>query len=251
MALTLTTFTPFSPLLTRAKRERKATTIHASSTSASTEKVEIRVCVNRTCARQGSRETLLTLSGLAPPGLSVNSCGCLGRCGAGPNVVVLPKGELVGHCGTPARAAEVLAWMCGPSFDPGTNLEALGLRKRAELALEKGNEAEAVALLSQAIELNPSGGLHVLYHTRSAAKLAMGDNAGALLEAKEACNVDPKFPQGYISQGDAFLAMEEYNSAEEAYATALDLDPSIRRSRSFKARVTKLQGKLMAANASS
>ncbi|XP_078151011.1 uncharacterized protein LOC144546336 [Carex rostrata] len=249
MALTVT-HPSFSSLVTCAKRERKFT-VHASATSTSTEKIELRVCVNRTCARQGSRETLLTISGLAPPGLSVVSCGCLGRCGTGPNVVVLPKGELVGHCGTPARAAEVLAWVCGPNFDPGTNLEALGLRKRAEVALEKENAAEAVALLSQAIELNPYGGLHVLYNTRSAAKLAMGDSAAALLDAKKACEIATTFPQGYISQGDAFLAMEECNSAEEAYATALNLDPSIRRSKSFRARVTKLQEKLMAVNASS
>jgi hypothetical protein len=149
MALTVTaTFPPFSSLLTRVKREIR-TTVQASATSTTTEKIELRVCVNRTCAKQGSRDFLLTLSALAPPGLSVSSCGCLGRCGAGPNVVVLPKGELVGHCGTPARAAELLAWVCGPNFDPGTNLEALGLRKRAEVALEKGNAAEAVAVLSQ------------------------------------------------------------------------------------------------------
>lgn len=121
------------------------------------EKVEIRVCVNRTCNRMGSREILAVLSDISPPEVSVTSCGCLGRCGAGPNLAVLPEGTLVGHCGTPARAAELLAGVCGGvrggaegSFDPWKNLEALALRRKGEAELvDGGNPAEAEALLSQ------------------------------------------------------------------------------------------------------
>lgn len=40
--------------------------------------------------------------------------------------------------------------------------------------------------------------------------------------------------QAYICQGDAFLAMEQLDLAEKSYLTALEIDPSIRRSRSFK-----------------
>lgn len=40
--------------------------------------------------------------------------------------------------------------------------------------------------------------------------------------------------QAYICEGDAFMAMEQYNEAEKSYSIALDVDPSIRRSRSFK-----------------
>lgn len=43
----------------------------------------------------------------------------------------------------------------------------------------------------------------------------------------------PKF-QGYICQGDAFLAMDHYDAAEKSYATCLEIDPSVRRSKSFK-----------------
>lgn len=111
--------------------------------------MEIRVCVNRTCGRQGSRDILAVLSAIAPPGISVVSCGCLGRCGAGPNLAVLPPGTLLGHCGTAAKAAQLLAGLCGPEFDPQRNLETLALRKKAEDELEKGNEAEAESLLSQ------------------------------------------------------------------------------------------------------
>ncbi|KAK9115609.1 hypothetical protein Sjap_014556 [Stephania japonica] len=212
--------------------------------------LEIRVCVNRTCAKQGSRETLEILSGIAPSNVSINSCGCLGRCGAGPNLVVLPDELLVSHCGTAAQAAEVMARIgCGEGSK--RSLEALALRKRAEGELERGNWSEAEVLLSQAIDLKPSGGLHFILRSRSVGRLAMGNYLGALEDAEEAIQLAPKYPQAYLCQGDAFLALEKFDAAENSYAIALEIDPSLRRSKSFKARVAKLQEKLSAANAPS
>ncbi|VFQ62019.1 unnamed protein product [Cuscuta campestris] len=78
-------------------------------------KIELRVCTNRACRRQGSLESLRVLSGIAPPHVAVAAGGCLGKCGAGPNLVVLPDAVLVKHCGTPARAAETMSFLClGP-----------------------------------------------------------------------------------------------------------------------------------------
>lgn len=90
-----------------------------------------------------------------------------------------------------------------------------------------------------------------MYKFRSAARLGMGDSEGALKDAEEACRIAPKFPQAFICQGDAFMEMEQWDSAEKAYSNALLIDPSIRKSRSFKARVAKLQERLTASNASS
>jgi len=53
--------------------------------------------------------------------------------------------------------------------------------------------------------------------------------------------------QAHLLRGDALLAMGEYCAAENAYEDALDLDPSIRRSKSFKARVERLREKLVSA----
>lgn len=117
--------------------------------------------------------------------------------------------------------------------------------------MERGNFDEAEALLSKAIDLKPSGGLQFVYRFRSAARLARADAEGALQDAEEACLIAPRFPQAYICQGDAFLAMEEWAAAEKAYSNALLIDPSIRRSQSFKARVAKLQEKLILSNVSS
>lgn len=121
---------------------------------------EVRVCTNRTCRSQGSFETLHILSGIAPPHVSVNSCGCLGRCGTGPNLVILPAGVIVGHCGTPSKAAQLMISVIG-NFDGNNNddndkksklcLEAFALRKRAEDKMASGDFDEAHVLLSQVL----------------------------------------------------------------------------------------------------
>lgn len=213
--------------------------------------VEVRVCTNRTCARQGGREVLAALAGLAPPAVDVASCGCLGRCGAGPNVAASVPGSaaVFGHVGTAARGAQLLEHLLGPAeFDAALGLTALATREKAEAALEKGNADEAEALLTEVIGFNACGGLHLVYMSRSKARLEIGDIPGALGDAEEAIRIAPRFPQAHLLRGDALFAMGEYSVAEDAYADALDLDPSIRRSKSFRARVERLREKLVSVN---
>ncbi|KAJ7975347.1 Tetratricopeptide repeat-containing protein [Quillaja saponaria] len=214
---------------------------------------EIRVCTNRTCRRQGSFQTLETLSGLAPPNVDVKSCGCLGRCGAGPNIAFLPERIIVGHCGTAARAAQVMVGLFSASEGTDSDevkksLDALSLRKRAEIEFEKKNFDEAELLLSQAIELKPFGGFHIIYKCRSVVRLALGNNSGALEDAREALTLAPEYAEAYICEGNALVAMDQLDLAEKSYLTAIHIDPSIRHSKSFKVRITKLQDKLTTAN---
>ncbi|TQD94223.1 hypothetical protein C1H46_020175 [Malus baccata] len=222
---------------------------------------EIRVCTNRTCRRQGSMQILETLTDLAPPNVSVKSSGCLGRCGAGPNLVALPAATLVAHCGTTARAAEVLVALVlprgregdgggGSNWDAIVNrsLEALALRNKARSeVVDKNNFSQAELFLSQAIELGPIGGVHIMYKERSLARLASGNCSGALEDAAQALALHPLYPEAYICQGDAFLVMNKFDSAQRSYSTALQMDPSLRRSKSFKARIANLE-KLTAVN---
>ncbi|XP_011086960.1 probable UDP-N-acetylglucosamine--peptide N-acetylglucosaminyltransferase SEC [Sesamum indicum] len=237
--------------------KKQAINITAKASSSPYEKkdkIEIRVCTNRTCRKQGSLEVLQVLSGIAPPFVTVNSCGCLGRCGSGPNIVILPEAVFVAHCGTPTKAATTMSIACGVDDDGDVGssgkkcLEALALRKRAEEETGRGDFAQAYSLLSQAIDLKPFGGLHIMYKDRSAARLAMGDINGALKDAKEAMTLAPQYPEAYICKGDVLMAMDHCDVAEECYLIALDLDPSIRRSKSFKAKMAKLQEKLAPAN---
>lgn len=245
---------PFSPFLLfpLPNSHLNNSRIKAAASSSSERKIEIRVCTDRACRKQGSLDTLQVLSGIAPPFVSVNSCGCLGHCGAGPNVVVLPGPVFVKHCGTPTRAAEVVAFVClGRDDVEGEcrrSLEALALRKRAEDEMGNANFSEAHRLLSQAIDLKPFGGVHIMLKDRSAAELAMGNLAEALEDAKEALTIAPNYPEGYICQGDALMALDQVDAAEKSYSMALELDPSIQRSKSFKARIAKLKEKLALAN---
>uniref|UniRef100_A0A453DEC7 Uncharacterized protein n=1 Tax=Aegilops tauschii subsp. strangulata TaxID=200361 RepID=A0A453DEC7_AEGTS len=173
---------------------------------AAAEAVEIRVCTNRTCARQGGREVLAALEGLSPPPprVDVASCGCLGRCGAGPNVGASVPGRgnaVFGHVGTAARAARLLEHLLGAAeFDAAAGLAALALREKAEAALAEGDAAQAEALFTEvrSIAMDAPGGLHLAYGGRCKARLAIGDTAGALADADEATRIAPKFPQTVV-----------------------------------------------------
>ncbi|KAF3885488.1 (2Fe-2S) ferredoxin domain-containing protein [Tolypothrix bouteillei VB521301] len=51
----------------------------------------IRVCQNRACRKQGAAKVLAAFEARLIPGVTVSGCGCLGQCGNGPIVLVLPE----------------------------------------------------------------------------------------------------------------------------------------------------------------
>ncbi|GLJ32873.1 hypothetical protein SUGI_0662050 [Cryptomeria japonica] len=230
-----------------AEQCKRGRAVKASFQSQSSEtkkkEQEIRVCVNKACSKSGSRETQQLLMSLAPPHVIVKTCNCLGRCGLGPNLVLLPAEIFVSHCTTAAHAARLLAAQCGAS-DPENNLIALSLKEQGNKAFECGNAVQAELLYSQAIDLKPSGGQHFLYANRSAARLAIGDNVGSLSDAKEASRIASNWHVAHTRQGDAYYALGEYEAAEHAYSCALAIEPSIHNSKPFKAQIKKLQEKL-------
>ncbi|KDP45795.1 hypothetical protein JCGZ_17402 [Jatropha curcas] len=232
---------PLSSSLSSTKKKWKL-----EAASGSTE--EIRVCTNRSCRRQGSVQTLQVIKDISPPNISVNSCGCLGRCGAGPNVVRLPQGIIVGHCSTATSAARVTVGQDDAAIRKA--LDALALRNKAQAEIDQGNFYQAELLLSQAINHKPFSGLHTTYKCRSLVRLAMGNYTGALEDAQEALNLSPQYLEAYMCEGDAFMEMEQYDAAEKSYSMCLQIDPTVRRSKSFKTRVSKLQERLIAASMS-
>jgi (2Fe-2S) ferredoxin len=52
---------------------------------------QILICQNRTCKQQGSIEVLTAFQTQATSKFPVRGCGCLGQCGNGPMVLVLPE----------------------------------------------------------------------------------------------------------------------------------------------------------------
>ena len=50
----------------------------------------VRVCLNRTCRKQGANLVLAAFEVSVVPQITVTGSGCLGQCGNGPMVLVLP-----------------------------------------------------------------------------------------------------------------------------------------------------------------
>jgi (2Fe-2S) ferredoxin len=66
----------------------------------------IRVCQNRTCRKQGAKEVLAAFEVLPVPEVTVIASSCLGQCGNGPMVLVLP--DMVWYCGVQASEVPVV-----------------------------------------------------------------------------------------------------------------------------------------------
>ncbi|MEG4984511.1 (2Fe-2S) ferredoxin domain-containing protein [Microcoleus sp. BR0-C5] len=52
---------------------------------------QVLVCQNRTCRKQNSAKVLAAFQKLSPSEVEVVASGCLGQCGNGPMVLVLPE----------------------------------------------------------------------------------------------------------------------------------------------------------------
>lgn len=122
------------------------------ATAACATAFEVRICTNKVCRRQGSAQLaqlgqdivqalsnvdVISVGKLAndsdaqtalllttSPHHSLHQAGCLGSCGAGPNMAVVPldgtQPLLLHHISTPARLAEALREVCGaPVGEPG------------------------------------------------------------------------------------------------------------------------------------
>lgn len=50
----------------------------------------VRVCQNRTCKKQGAAKVLAAFTSLPVANVMIIASGCLGQCGNGPMVLVLP-----------------------------------------------------------------------------------------------------------------------------------------------------------------
>ena len=51
----------------------------------------IKVFQNRTCKKQGSAKVLAAFQRFYLPNITIEKSGCLGKCGSGPMVLILPE----------------------------------------------------------------------------------------------------------------------------------------------------------------
>jgi hypothetical protein len=189
---------------------------------------QIRICTNKTCARQGSKQILQFAKDLSLPGVEISGCGCLGSCGNGPNAAVIPLGDsraspmLLYHLSTPNDLSEALTAVCDAKIDSGV-LKCTELRLAGNSAALNNDLPRAISLYTQALDLNPSYGRHLLLSNRSAARLASGDAAGALVDATAAVEFSPvEFSKAWIRQADALFALGRYQDALGAVRAAVE-----------------------------
>ncbi|WP_066379251.1 (2Fe-2S) ferredoxin domain-containing protein [Anabaena sp. CA = ATCC 33047] len=66
----------------------------------------VRVCQNRTCKKQGAKEVLAAFTALPVADVTVIASGCLGQCGNGPMVLILP--DMVWYSGIQPQEVPLL-----------------------------------------------------------------------------------------------------------------------------------------------
>jgi hypothetical protein len=171
---------------------------------------------------------------LALPGLTVTESGCLGRCGAGPNVAVLPAGVVVAGLGTPARLIEILALASDVDLPTGL-LPATSARLAGNAAARAGDWAGAAACFTRGLSIPSAGAFATasLHANRSAARLALGDVAGAVADGDAAVEAAAALPvsssagtSAAVRQAEARAAAGDHAGAAAALETARLADPA-------------------------
>lgn len=71
------------------------------------------VCQNRTCRQQGSAKVLAAFQSFDIPNIGVEKSGCLGQCGKGPMVLVLPEEVWYSHVRPDQVSAVVEQYLLG------------------------------------------------------------------------------------------------------------------------------------------
>ncbi|KAB8332025.1 (2Fe-2S) ferredoxin domain-containing protein [Scytonema tolypothrichoides VB-61278] len=66
----------------------------------------VRVCQNRTCRKQGAAKVLAAFEASPTPEVTITASSCLGQCGNGPMVLVLP--DIVWYSGVSPREVPLL-----------------------------------------------------------------------------------------------------------------------------------------------
>jgi len=204
---------------------------------------EMLVCRNKACRRDGGAAVWAAVRDLGGAhGVAAKETGCLGRCGAGPNLAVLPQGLVVrGVSGSGEHVARLLERQCGAtgaqrSLGPWRALqEGRRLIQRGAIEAAGARFTEGITL-SAALGAEPGGCPEAalfwrqrLLSNRSAARLSAGDPTAALEDAQEVVALAPDWPSGFLRLGDALAHLGHCLAANEAYASAECLNPKLLR----------------------
>ncbi|GBF88326.1 hypothetical protein Rsub_01038 [Raphidocelis subcapitata] len=205
----------------------RSTGVRADAGAAAAAHVEVRICTGKVCKKQGSEQIVRFGEQLGLPNLEVRACGCLGNCGNGPNLVLLPQAQVLRHVATPADLAEALRAFCGA--DVGDELlRATELRLAGNALAMAGDLRGAVERYRAALSAAPNGaGAHLIHANLSATHLQLGEKDAALEHARAAVASAPRgFHKAHVRLVDALYALGRYGEAEAAVEAAVASDAS-------------------------
>ncbi|DBA94290.1 TPA: hypothetical protein ACH3X1_001904 [Trebouxia sp. C0004] len=201
----------------------------------------ISMCTNKTCKKQGCQQVIQFAQDLALDELEIDTCGCLGICGNGPNMIVDPPGTQLSHVSSPAKFVEVLDLICNIQV-PDVFLKATELRLQGNAEARGGDLPAAECAYSKGIELDLSKGKHTLHANRSGVRLTLGNAQGALEDAQAAVKLGPaSFTTAYIRQVEALCALKRHQEAAETLDTIAQRDRAFSKSKDFKSLLKQVQ----------
>eukprot|EP01025_Chloroclados_australasicus_P018887 TRINITY_DN20081_c0_g1_i4.p1 TRINITY_DN20081_c0_g1~~TRINITY_DN20081_c0_g1_i4.p1 ORF type:complete len:275 (-),score=17.12 TRINITY_DN20081_c0_g1_i4:332-1054(-) len=208
------------------------------------QQVEISICQGKTCKKQGSPKMLKFAQDLRLNDVTIDSCGCLGFCGQGPNAVVQNIGDVYKAIDSEEKVLKLLQVTTQQSISDRV-VESVRLRLKANEAAYDNQFEKAIQLYTEAISLKPEYGLHILYSNRSAAKLQFGDINGAVQDAQLAVQSSPKdWDTAHIRLIDALYAAGNFQKAWETLKSAVESNPLFTRSPHYKTIVAALEAKV-------
>ncbi|GAB4818427.1 hypothetical protein N2152v2_005473 [Parachlorella kessleri] len=152
-----------------------------------------------------------------------------------------PKGTRLAHISTPARAASALRTFADISLDAQL-VKATELRLAGNAAVRAGDLHKAIALYSEALDLQPSSGSHLLLSNRSAANLAVGNAEGALADAASAIRCAPAdYITAYVRQVEALLHLRRPTEALQELLLAGDRHPEYAATPEYRSLLKQVQ----------
>jgi (2Fe-2S) ferredoxin len=114
---------------------------------------QVLVCQHKTCRKDGAARVLQTLQGQQTSAIAVVSSGCLGNCGNGPTVLVLPEQTLFSRVQSPDLPA-IMSRPCDDNFTPQQPLAPPPTSPSASSSASEGRSRRvAIVILGLAILL--------------------------------------------------------------------------------------------------
>lgn len=181
-------------------------------------------CLGKACKKGGSHDIARFLTDVSAmtTGMHVESVGCLGECGRGPNILVRTETgptQLIHHIATPSSALELLRGLSLLDLS-GVDVRAMGLRLQGNDQALRNELDEALNLYSQALALQPTVGRHLILCNRSAVYLQKGMKQEALADALAALEIDGKHLKSWVRAIDAFYSLDRFSNAAELFKKA-------------------------------